>query len=134
MGFEQRLNDCIGWLVRHGVPLMGASWLEVRGRRSGQPHGLPVNPIAVDGARYLVAPRGDTHWVRNLRAAGECTLGGDRYAASEVPVALRTPILLAYYRRWGWQVKQWMSADPDPAAHPVFRIVAREGAEASARR
>ena len=49
MGFEQRLNDCIGWLVRHGVPLMGASWLEVRGRRSGQPHGLPVNPLYWDG-------------------------------------------------------------------------------------
>ena len=25
-------------------------------------------PYTFEGQRYLVAPRGDTHWVRNLRA------------------------------------------------------------------
>ena len=29
-----------------------------------------VNLLTVDGVRYLVAPRGETQWVRNLRADG----------------------------------------------------------------
>ncbi len=45
--------------------------LEVRGRSSGQPRRTPVNLLTLDGVRYLVAPRGETQWVRNLRASGE---------------------------------------------------------------
>ena len=44
--------------------------LAVRGRRSGQLRAVPVMPIEHEGSRYLVAPRGETQWARNLRAAG----------------------------------------------------------------
>ena len=45
--------------------------LYVKGRTSGEWRTTPVNPLRLaDGTRYLVAPRGNTQWVRNLRAAG----------------------------------------------------------------
>jgi deazaflavin-dependent oxidoreductase (nitroreductase family) len=44
--------------------------LAVRGRTSGEWRTVPVNVLELAGQRYLVAPRGDTQWVRNLRAAG----------------------------------------------------------------
>ena len=36
----------------------------------------PVNLLDHDGQRYLVAPRGTTQWVRNLRAAGQRRAAG----------------------------------------------------------
>lgn len=122
---EKTMNDVTGWLVRHGIPMMGARWLEVRGRRSGTTRGTVVNPLGRDSATYLVAPRGTTQWVRNLRAAGECTIAGRRYSAVEIAVDQRGPIIRSYLRRWGWQVKKWMRPDADPAAHPVFRLTAQ---------
>jgi hypothetical protein len=45
--------------------------LAVRGRSSGEWRTVPVvNVLGRAGQRYLVAPRGDTQWVRNLRATG----------------------------------------------------------------
>ena len=54
----------------HGISLMGSRVLVVRGRTSGEPRSNPVNLLELDGERYLVAPRGNTQWVRNARAAG----------------------------------------------------------------
>lgn len=125
MSVEKTMNDITGWLVRRGVPMMGARWLEVRGRRSGEMRGTVVNPLDLDGVTYLVAPRGDTQWVRNLRAAGECTISGTAYRATEIPADDRAPVIEAYLKRWGWQVKQWMRPGADPTAHPVFRLTAR---------
>ena len=58
-------------LTRLGISIAGSRVLEVRGRKSGEPRRTPVNLLTLDGARYLVAPRGHTHWVRNIRASGE---------------------------------------------------------------
>lgn len=122
MDLARRINDLVGWLARHRVPLGGAQWLEVRGRRSGAWRGAVVNPLTLDGVTYLVAPRGRTQWVRNLRVAQRCRVRGVAYAATEVPAAERAPIIEAYLARWGWQVKQWMTPGADPAQHPVFRL------------
>jgi deazaflavin-dependent oxidoreductase (nitroreductase family) len=111
----------------------------VRGRKSGEPRRTPVNMLTFDGATYLVAPRGHTQWVRNLRVAGEgdLLLGRRRqhFVASEVPDAEKEPILRAYLERWKWEVGQFfggVGADspseelqriaPD---HPIFRIELR---------
>ena len=51
--------------------MLGSRVLEVRGRSSGEPRRTPVNLLELEGERYLVAPRGETQWVRNLRASGE---------------------------------------------------------------
>jgi deazaflavin-dependent oxidoreductase (nitroreductase family) len=100
--------------------------LTVRGRTSGERRTVPVNVLELDGARYLVAPRGDTQWARNLRAAGsgELRIKGrtETFSATEVADADKQPIIDAYLARWGSQVKSQFAQLPDPADHPVFRI------------
>ena len=100
--------------------------LAVRGRKSGDWRVAPVNVLELDGHRYLVAPRGETQWVRNLRAAGEGELRRrrevERFRARELPVEERAQVIDAYVARWGKQVRSQFEALPDPADHPVFRI------------
>ncbi len=106
--------------------------LAVRGRSSGEWRTVPVNVLDDDGARYLVAVRGETEWVRNLRAAGggEIRRRGktEPFRITEVPVADRPPIISAYRDRWEREVKKIFEQLPDPADHPVFRITTAEGA------
>lgn len=100
--------------------------LAVRGRKSGEWRTVPVNVLEVDGARYLVAPRGETEWVRNLRAAGggEIRRRGkhEEFTATEVPPGERAPLIAAYRDRWDREVKKLFEQLPDPADHPTFRI------------
>ena len=97
---------------------------------------MPVNPLSLAGRRYLVAPRGHTQWVRNLRAAGEgdLLLGRrcEHFHAVEVTDGEKEPVLREYLRRWKWEVGQFFDGvGPDSSAeelariapnHPVFRI------------
>jgi deazaflavin-dependent oxidoreductase (nitroreductase family) len=110
--------------------------LEVPGRKTGEPRRTPVNLLDFDGNRYLVAPRGHTQWVRNLRVSGggNLLLGrrSDPFEAIEVPDAEKEPILREYLRRWKWEVGQFFGGvGPDSPAdelariapdHPIFRI------------
>lgn len=125
-------------LTRAGVSVAGSHVLRVRGRSSGRWRETPVNVLTLDGRRYLVAPRGETQWVRNLRAAGEAELRVGRRVtrvdAREVPVPERAPVLRAYLRRWKWEVGAFFEGvrpDSTDAAlveegrrHPVFEVVA----------
>jgi deazaflavin-dependent oxidoreductase (nitroreductase family) len=130
-------NEAVGWVIgRLGRSPGGAQLLEVRGRKSGQVRSTPVNPIEVDGRRYLLSPRGETQWVRNFRAAGEATLrvGGRRDSivlVRELSDAEKPAVLRAYLDRWAWQVKGLIDApkgatDDQLAAiagnHAVFEI------------
>ena len=130
-------NAMVGLLIgRFGVNLQGAELLHVRGRMTGRIRSVPVNPVVVRGARYLVAPRGETAWVRNIRVAGEATLQHGRrrehIRVEEVPDDAKVPILREYLRRWYWQVGRLFGVPKhaDDATlqaiagrHPVFRIV-----------
>lgn len=111
--------------MRLGVS--GTTALAVRGRRTGEMHRVPVIPVDVGGARYLVSPRGETDWVRNLRAAGEGELRRRRdaarpFRATELAVAERSPVIAAYRKVAGRAVKSFFEKMPDPADHPVFRV------------
>lgn len=131
-------NRLVAGLTRCGVSVWGSRVLEVPGRRSGEPRRTPVNLLTVEGERYLVAPRGHTQWVRNLRASGRGRLllgrGGEPFTATEVPDADKAPLLRAYLRRWRFEVGAFFGGvGPDsPEAdfrriapdHPVFRITA----------
>jgi deazaflavin-dependent oxidoreductase (nitroreductase family) len=133
----QIANSAVRFLVRTlGINLQGAEVLEVRGRKSGQVRSTVVNPVEVDGVRYLFSPRGETQWVRNIRAAGEGTLrrGKNRssFRVEELADAEKAPVIRAYLSRWHWQVGSIMGVEkhPDDAAvrdlaprHPVFRII-----------
>src|SRR5207248_3152975 len=120
-----------GWLVSSVInPLLMrfgfVPTLAVRGRKSGRWRTVPVNVLELDGRRYLVAPRGETDWVRNVRAAGvgEIRRGGraEPFRAVELPVGERQRIIDAYLARWAGQVRSQFEALPDPADHPVFRL------------
>jgi hypothetical protein len=71
----------------------------VRGRKSGEWHSHPVNLLSYEGKEYLVAPRGLTQWVRNIRVAGggELLLGNkvQPFKAVEMPDEAKVPILRA---------------------------------------
>jgi deazaflavin-dependent oxidoreductase (nitroreductase family) len=129
-------NPLVGGLTKIGLPIAGSRVLEVPGRKTGEPRRTPVNPLTIDGQRYLVAPRGHTQWVRNLRASGRGRLLGRRsaeeFTAVEVPDAEKPPLLRAYLKKWKWESGQFfggvgpdapeeelMRIGPD---HPVFRI------------
>lgn len=107
------------------------STLSVRGRKSGQWRKVPVAVLERDGERYLIAPRGQTDWSRNLRAAGSGRLARkgrvEEFDAVEVPVAERPPLIEDYLSRFGKfpTVSETFRELPEPADHPTFRIVRR---------
>ena len=105
-------GKAVAWLTRHGISLLGSRVLSVPGRKSGKVQQVPVNLLHQDGRRYLVAIRGNTQWVRNVRAAGGARLQVGRRAEavtlSELPVDQRVPVLRLYLARWGWEVGQFV--------------------------
>jgi deazaflavin-dependent oxidoreductase (nitroreductase family) len=141
------LNRALEALAHLGISLYGSRLLAVRGRNSGEWRTTPVNVVEHEGVRYLVAPRGETHWVKNLRVAGagELRLGRRREAfrAREVAHEEKAPILRAYLSRWGFEVRAFFqgvgSAAPDDELrrvapdYPVFRIESVENIRAEVR-
>jgi F420H(2)-dependent quinone reductase len=102
--------------------IAGTKTLAVAGRKSGKVRKVPVIPVEHEGNRFLVCPRGETEWVRNLRAAGEAELNKERIKVSEVSFEERPPIIEAYRKVAGRAVKSHFEALPNPTDHPVFRI------------
>ena len=98
--------------------------LEVRGRRTGRVHALPVDVLDERGALYLVAPRGYTHWVRNAEAAGEVTLRRgrrvERYRLRRLSRDEAPPIIKGYLDRFRREVQRYF---PVPAGSPAERFV-----------
>ncbi|CAN5715073.1 MAG: nitroreductase/quinone reductase family protein [Ilumatobacteraceae bacterium] len=138
--FTRRVfNPLVARVTGLGLSLKGSRLLEVPGRTSGELRTTVVNLLTVDDQRYLVAPRGVTQWVRNLRAAGggQLRLGRrrERFVVDELPddVAVKVAVIRAYLEAWAWEVGQFFdgltatSPDDEIAAaapgFPVFRIV-----------
>lgn len=129
-------NPMVAALTRAGVSVMGSRVLEVPGRKTGEPRRTPVNLLVVDGSRYLVAPRGHTQWVRNLRASGRGSLWLGRrsepFTATELPDDDKPPLLRAYLKRWKMEVGVFFEGvGPDSSDeelrriapdHPVFKL------------
>jgi deazaflavin-dependent oxidoreductase (nitroreductase family) len=134
--FDRLFNGVAAALTGFGISVYGSRNLAVRGRRSGEWRIVPVNLLECDGARYLVAPRGETQWVRNLRAAGggELRLGSrsEAFRAVELDDAQKPPVLRAYLARWRFEVGRFfagLGATPSDdelraiaSGYPVFRI------------
>jgi F420H(2)-dependent quinone reductase len=87
-----------------------------------------VNLLTVDGQRYLVAPRGHTQWVRNLRAAGggELRVGSkaEQFTATELADDQKPPILRAYLRRWKFEVGVFFEGVDADAPEEELREIA----------
>jgi len=129
-------NRAVNGLMALGISIQGSRVLEVKGRKSGEWRSTPVNLLEVDGTRYLVAPRGVTQWVRNMRVAGggRLKLGrkSEDFKATEITGDAAVPLLRAYLKKWKWEVgtffggvgpdstdAQLLAIVPD---HPVFKL------------
>lgn len=131
-------NPIVAGLTRLGISVLGSRVLRVRGRTSGEWRSVPVNLLTFEGGRYLVAPRGETQWVKNIRKAGggELKLGRKTEAISvvELPDDEKPDLLRAYLERWKAEVGVFFggvsakSPEEDlrriAPDHPVFRIKA----------
>jgi deazaflavin-dependent oxidoreductase (nitroreductase family) len=133
-------NRIVAGLNRLGLGVQGSQTLAVRGRKSGELRTTPVNPFELDGETYLLAPRGTTQWVRNLRVAEEGELRSGRkvrrFRAEEIPDTEKLPPLRLYMEKWAWEVKGFLGIDADAPDeelrriapdHPVFRLTFVDG-------
>ncbi len=104
----------------------GTATIVVRGRKSGAERSVPVIPIEHGGAQYLVSTRGESDWVKNLRAAGTAEIRrkgkADKVTVVELPVEERPPVIAAYRAKAGREVDRYFKQLPEPADHPVFRL------------
>ncbi len=132
----QTFNRFMSWLASLGLMPSDTVTLEVKGRRSGMVRSNVVTWVKQDGERYLVSPRGESEWVRNVRAAdGEAVTrhrGRQRVRLEEVPDEERAPIIKAYLAKTAMATRAHFGVDPKAeieefeaiaGRHPVFRIV-----------
>ncbi len=129
-------NRFVAALTRLGISVYGSRVLEVKGRKSGQWRQTPVNLLRYQGADYLVAPRGHTQWVKNLRASGDGRLRVGRrtkaFRAVELGDDEKPALLRAYLKKWKFEVGVFFGGvGPDSSDeelqgiagdHPVFRL------------
>jgi deazaflavin-dependent oxidoreductase (nitroreductase family) len=129
-------NGSVALATRLGLSLKGSRILRVKGRRTGEWRSTPVNLLVLDSDLFLVAPRGETQWVRNMRVSngGELVLGKktEPFTAVEVSDEEKPEILRAYLKRWKAEVGVFFDGvgpdSPDDEMrriapeHPVFRI------------
>lgn len=135
LSFADRVGDALFVaLLRAGIKMGTMSLLTVRGRKSGQPHTVPVLLVEQGGERFLVAPYGVVQWVRNLRAAGTATLTRGRrseaISVTELEAREAAPILKQYLAR-ATAARPYFDATKDSplkafeseaARHPIFQI------------
>jgi len=132
----QTFNRFMSWLASLGLMPSDTVTLEVKGRRSGMVRSNVVTWVKQDGERYLVSPRGESEWVRNVRAAdGEAVIrhrGRQRVRLEEVPAEERAPIIKAYLAKTAMATRAHFGVDPKAeieefeaiaGRHPVFRMV-----------
>jgi deazaflavin-dependent oxidoreductase (nitroreductase family) len=132
-------NNAVAWLTKLGISVWGSRVLYVRGRKSGEQRATPVNLLTFESERYLVAPRGETQWVRNLRVAGEGQLRVGRrveqFTYTELTDDEKPALLRAYLKRWKFEVGVFFDGVDAKASeetlrgiapgYPIFRIATR---------
>jgi len=130
-------NQLVAFLTKRGMSVLGSRVLAVKGRSSGEWRTTPVNLLSYEGRRYLVAPRGETQWVRNLRVAGtgELRLGrrAETFRGRELTDEEKVPVLREYLRRWKAEVGIFFDGTgPDSSddqlraiapKHPAFEVL-----------
>lgn len=128
-------NRVMSWFASRGLLPLRMITLEVKGRSSGQVRSAVVNIVTVDGVKYLVSPRGEAEWVRNVRAAGGQAVirHGKRKAVrlEEMPPGATAAIIKTYLEENAMATKGHFGIPPGSPIeefariaprHPVFRI------------
>ena len=131
----KKMNSFLGWIAARGIGPKRLVRLEHRGRVSGGVRSTAVIWTQLDGQRFLVSPRGETQWVRNVRADGGRAVlrrGGNSETVrlEEIPVERRATIIKQYVAE-NKIVKGEFGIEPDDpidqykgiaANHPTFQI------------
>jgi deazaflavin-dependent oxidoreductase (nitroreductase family) len=124
---ERAGNTVIRWLAELGISIAGTRALHVAGRKTGKPRSVVINLLTVDGVDYVVSPRGNTQWARNVRAAGVVETGPRwrrrRATVSEVVDDAKPEILRRYLARWYWQVKDYVGGLTPESGDDELRAV-----------
>ena len=133
---ERLFNRLFGIMIGLGLGLDHNYVLEVRGRKSGRVYSAPIDLLELNSRRYLVAPRGETNWVLNARAAGRVLLRKrgyrEQFSIREVAAEQRQALLKAYLDRFAPTVQRYFpvpSGSPASAfapiaqRYPVFELV-----------
>jgi deazaflavin-dependent oxidoreductase (nitroreductase family) len=129
-------NPLLSFGMKLGISFRGSNILAVKGRKSGKTYTTPVNPLSFNGKRYLVAPRGETGWVKNIRVSGEgeLRLGSKReqIRAEEISGPEKVPVLREYLKFWKSETSKFFGGVTDEAPeeelariaphHPMFEI------------
>ncbi len=138
---ERIFNRIFGVALAAGLGLRHNYRVEVHGRKSGRLYATPIDLLELGGRRYLVAPRGETNWVRNARASRRLALrkGSRReeFEAREVAVSERPALLKAYLERFALTVQRYFPVRRGAAEtefvsiadrYPVFELIPAAGA------
>jgi len=127
-------NAIISAAIRLGIAPKGMHLVAVRGRTTGELRETPIEPIEMDGKRWLVAPFGEVNWVRNARKAGEVRLRRGRKVkhvkVRESDPGESAPVLQAYLKR-GYTGDYFDACPTSPLSdfeaeahkHPVFMVL-----------
>jgi deazaflavin-dependent oxidoreductase (nitroreductase family) len=117
---DRIINRSFGFFVKLGFGLSHNFLLEVSGRKSGRIYSTPVNVLEYKGKKFLVAPRGETQWVRNVFVSQKATLvkGTKREKVRLRPIAdeAKAEILKAYLDGYKLTVQRYF---PVPAGSPT---------------
>ena len=121
-------NQLVAFLTKRGMSVLGSRVLAVKGRSTGEWRTTPVNLLPYEGRRYLVAPRGETQWVRNLRVAGTGELRVGKHAETfrgrELTDDEKVPVLRAYLKRWKAEVGIFFEGTGPDASDDQIRAIA----------
>jgi deazaflavin-dependent oxidoreductase (nitroreductase family) len=133
---DRWFNRLYGLAVARGFVRGDSRLLESIGLRTGRIYSIPVYRLQVAEKVYLVAPRGETQWVANARAAGSVALRSERdietYALRELADSEKAVVLQYYLGRYRRTVQRFFDITPDAAlsefatiarAYPVFELI-----------
>ncbi|HEX5915804.1 MAG TPA: nitroreductase/quinone reductase family protein [Rubrobacter sp.] len=126
------VNRLTSWMARRGWGRTEV--LTTTGRKSGQRREVPVSPVEIDGAEYLVAPYGEVAWVRNARVDPNASLQHGskirQVGLVEVSGGVAALAVATYYDREKFP-RPYMDVPENPtkadfegreADFPVFRV------------
>ncbi|MGR8946620.1 MAG: nitroreductase/quinone reductase family protein [Gammaproteobacteria bacterium] len=125
--FEHWFNALVALLAKFGITFRDGYRLLVAGRKSGKIYSVAVTVPTIGSEKFLVAPRGETQWVRNARAAGEVNLEkgalNDRYVIEEIFGEKKNQVLAEYLNRYQKAVQRYFPVSAG-AAPQQFEAIA----------
>ena len=128
-------NRILVWLLRIGKAPHIYYLLTVTGRKSGNPHSVPVVLIEDGGKRWLTAPYGEVDWVKNARASGIVTISRQKwkqdFTIHQLSPEQAAPLLKEYLQKFPITKPYFDAKEDSPISEfikeaqtkPVFELI-----------